>query len=192
MRAPYMWSVDRMGATSRWSWRSNTRSWCAVLCWPSRAGWGIWSPIHQRARKPSAHSGRALAPARQAALAGDSDAATRHFFEAVAGQPGLWETLSEDRRQLMLPNGRMLRLFFSIPRTNISCDQLGQVRAPTLIVKGDRSIPMFQLFSDAVAGCMPGSQVAVIPNSGHGMSQQNPAAFNKALPGIPRAELIPA
>jgi pimeloyl-ACP methyl ester carboxylesterase len=75
----------------------------------------------------------------------------------------------------------MLRLFFSAPRTNISCEQLGQVRAPTLIVKGDRSIPMFQLFSDAVAGCMPGSQVAVIPNSGHGMSQQNPAAFNKAL-----------
>jgi pimeloyl-ACP methyl ester carboxylesterase len=123
----------------------------------------------------------ALAPARQAALAGDSDAATRYFYEAVAGRPGLWEALSEDRRQLMLPNGRMLRLFFSAPRTNISCDQLGQVRAPTLIVKGDRSIPMFQLFSDAVAGCMPGSQVVVIPNSGHGMSQQNPAAFNKAL-----------
>jgi pimeloyl-ACP methyl ester carboxylesterase len=122
-----------------------------------------------------------LAPARQAALAGDSDAATRHFYEAVAGRPGLWETLSEDRRQLMLPNGRMLRLFFAAPRTNISCDQLGHVRAPTLIVKGDRSIPMFQLFSDAVAGCMPGSQVAVIPNSGHSMSQQNPPAFNKAL-----------
>jgi len=29
-----------------------------------------------------------LAPARQAALAGDPDAATRHFFEAVAGKPG--------------------------------------------------------------------------------------------------------
>lgn len=123
----------------------------------------------------------ALAPARQAALAGDSDAATRYFYEAVAGRPGLWETLSEDRRQLMLPNGQMLRLFFSAPRTNISCDQLGQVRAPTLIVKGDRSIPMFQLFSDAVAGCMPGSQTVVIPNSGHSMSQEKPAAFNKAL-----------
>ena len=123
----------------------------------------------------------ALAPARQAALAGDSDAATRYFYDAVAGRPGLWEALSEERRQLMLPNGRMLRLFFSAPRTNISCDQLGQVRAPTLIVKGDRSIPMFQLFSDAVAGCMLGSEVAVIPNTGHSMSQQNPAAFNKAL-----------
>jgi len=122
-----------------------------------------------------------LAPARQVALAGDSDAATRYFYEAVAGRPGLWETLSEDRQQLMLPNGRMLRLFFSAPRANISCDQLGQVRAPTLIVKGDRSIPMFQLTSDAVAGCMPSSQMVVIPNSGHGMSQQKPAAFNKAL-----------
>lgn len=123
----------------------------------------------------------ALAPARQAALAGDPDAATRHFFEAVAGQPGLWESIPEERRQLMLPNGRMLRLFFSSPRNDISCDQFGQVRAPTLIVKGDRSIPMFQLTSDAVARCMPGSRVAVIPNSGHAMSQQNPAAFNKAL-----------
>jgi pimeloyl-ACP methyl ester carboxylesterase len=28
---------------------------------------------------------------------------------------------------------------------------------------------------------MPGSRVTVIPNSGHGMSQQNPTAFNKAL-----------
>ncbi len=126
---------------------------------------------------------KTLAPARQAALAGDPDAATRHFFEAVAGQPGLWESLPEERRQLMLPNGRMLRLFFSSPLDNniISCDELGQLRAPTLIVKGDRSIPFFQLTGDAVARCMPGSRVAVIPNSGHGMSQQNPAAFNKAL-----------
>jgi pimeloyl-ACP methyl ester carboxylesterase len=81
----------------------------------------------------------------------------------------------------MLPNGRMLRLFFSSPRDNISCDELGQVSAPTLIVKGDRSIPFFQLTSDAVARWMPGSRVTVIPNSGHGMSQQNPTAFNKAL-----------
>lgn len=122
-----------------------------------------------------------LEPARQAALAGDSDRATRYFFQAVAGRPGLWETLSEDRRELMLSNGRMLRLFFSAPRANISCDPLGQLQAPSLIVKGDRSIPMFQLTSDAAAGCMPGSQVAVIPNSGHGMTQQNPAAFNEAL-----------
>jgi pimeloyl-ACP methyl ester carboxylesterase len=71
-----------------------------------------------------------LAPARQAALAGDPDAATRQFFEAVAGRPGLWETLSEERRLLMLPNGRMLRLVFSAPRATISCDQLGQVWAP--------------------------------------------------------------
>ena len=83
----------------------------------------------------------------------------------------------------MLANGRMLRLFFSNPRDNIiiSCDELGQVSAPTLIVKGDRSIPFFQLASDAVARCMPDSLMTVIPNSGHGMSQQNPAAFNKAL-----------
>ena len=54
----------------------------------------------------------------------------------------------------MLPNGRMLRLFFSSQRDNISCDELGQVSAPTLIVKGDRSIPFFQLTSDAVARCM--------------------------------------
>jgi len=65
----------------------------------------------------------------------------------------------------MLDNGPMLRLFFFSPRDNniISCDELGQVSALTLIVKGDRSIPFFHLASDAVARCMPDSRMTVIP-----------------------------
>lgn len=46
-------------------------------------------------------------------------------------------------------------------------DRLGEVRAPTVVVRGDREYPMVAESSDAIAARIPGSRRIVIPGADH-------------------------
>ena len=63
----------------------------------------------------------------------------------------------------------------------LSCATLGGVKAPTLVVGGERTLRYFALINEVVVQCIPGSRLVVIPQATHLMSHQNPAAFNEAL-----------
>ena len=55
------------------------------------------------------------------------------------------------------------------------------IRAPTLIVHGDRELPLFQLVADTLARRIPGARKVVIANGGHGAHLAQPTRFNQAL-----------
>src|SRR6185295_16694851 len=108
--------------------------------------------------------------------------ATRLFFDWVNGQPGGFELLPDDARRFHLANGRTIALHFAAPRApRLSCAELGALRVPLTVTRGEFTRAYMRICVDAVHRCVPGSDLVVIPNARHAASAQNPAGFNDAI-----------
>jgi pimeloyl-ACP methyl ester carboxylesterase len=106
-------------------------------------------------------------PGFAAVQAGDLPKATRMLINWVNDQPGTFASLPAWRRNVILENSRSLGPQFTgagdIPLT---CEQLGQIDMPVTVAKGEQARPAFTIPSDAIHGCVPGSQVVTIPAHG--------------------------
>jgi pimeloyl-ACP methyl ester carboxylesterase len=127
--------------------------------------------------------GKAFEPIRRAAQAGEAVQATKLFFELAHYQgAGTFETQPEAFRQMILDNARTVPLQLAAPRPPaLSGATLGDVKAPTLVVRGAQTPHHMALISEVIAQCIPGSRLVVIPQATHLMSYQNPEAFSEAL-----------
>lgn len=125
----------------------------------------------------------ALAHVRAAVNAGDAVQATKVFFEWVNNQgPGAFDQQPQAVRQMFLDNARTLPLLLAAPAPPaLSCATLGGVKAPTLVIAGERTQRFFSLISEAVVRCLPGSRLVTIPQATHAMFVQQPEAFNAVL-----------
>jgi pimeloyl-ACP methyl ester carboxylesterase len=63
----------------------------------------------------------------------------------------------------------------------LTCEQLGAISVPTLVVGAEYGMPYSRRIVDALFRCIPASQRVVIPRVTHFMSYQEPAAFNAAV-----------
>jgi pimeloyl-ACP methyl ester carboxylesterase len=126
---------------------------------------------------------QAMAPAGEAAKAGDAVQATKLLFDWVANQgAGAFDTQPEAVRQMILDNARTVPLLLAAPAPPaVSCATLSGVKAPTLVIGGDQTPRYFSLINEVIVRCIPGSRLVTIPQAAHPMSLQNPAAFNEAL-----------
>ena len=123
-----------------------------------------------------------LEAVREALRAGDSDAATRRFFDWVNGAEGCFDELPEAARVAHLDNGRTVALHFRAPPgPRIGAMELARLRVPLTVTRGALTRPYMRICADAVHRCVRGSRLVVIPDARHAASAQNPAAFNKAL-----------
>ena len=126
---------------------------------------------------------KAFEPIRAAAKAGDAVRATKLIFDWVNNQgASALDTQPEAVRQIILDNARTVPLLFSAPPPPpISCATLKGVKAPTLVVRGERTRRFYSLITEVIVQCIAGSHLVTIPNATHLMSHQNPEAFNEAL-----------
>jgi pimeloyl-ACP methyl ester carboxylesterase len=123
-----------------------------------------------------------LAPAVAAAKAGDHAQATRLFAEWVNAQPGGFDKIPSTMRAVHVDNGRSIPAHFGAPPpAPITCAQLGNIKAPVVVTKGQQTRPFFRILADTTGRCIPGSEVLTIPNARHLAPYENPAAFNDAL-----------
>lgn len=123
-----------------------------------------------------------LAPAVAAAKAGDDAQATRLFAEWVNADPGGFDAIPSTMRTVHLENGRTIPAHFGAPPpAPITCAQLGTIKAPVAVTKGQQTRPFFLILADTTALCIPGSELLTIPNARHLAPYENPAAFNDAL-----------
>jgi pimeloyl-ACP methyl ester carboxylesterase len=106
-----------------------------------------------------------------------SEEAVRTFIDTANG-PGAFDRMTEVERQANLDNRMALGLPISPPP---SCEEVGSVAMPTLIVRGDSSPAFLHAMMDALAACFPSAEQALIPNASHAMFVDNPGAFNAAL-----------
>jgi len=137
------------------------------------------------AQKVVSEDRQGLVAVSAAARAGNILEATRQFIDWVNGQPGGFAELSAAEQTMHSENARTLPLQLgSPPPAPLTCSQLGQVKVPVLMTKGELTRSFFRVIVEAAHRCMPVSQVLTIPGARHGAPRQAPAAFNAVLLGF--------
>ena len=122
------------------------------------------------------------APAAAAVKAGDTAGAVKSLFNSVNGLPDLFDIVPPVVRTMLLDNARTLPISFAAPPPPaITCEQLGQIKVPTIIAIGELTRPFYKIASSAVARCIPGAKLVVIPKGRHAAAVQATSAFNDAL-----------
>jgi pimeloyl-ACP methyl ester carboxylesterase len=127
---------------------------------------------------PGTENGVAASRTARTLLEADKDEeAVRTFIDTTSG-PGSFDRMTQVERQANLDNRMALGLPIS---PSPSCEEVGSVAMPTLIVRGDSSPTFLHSMMDALAACLPSAEQAMIPNASHAMFVDNPAAFNAVL-----------
>lgn len=112
---------------------------------------------------------------------GDIAGGLEYFFDDVNGK-GAWKRLTEVQRQLRIENAwTVVGQAADGKARPVSCDDIGKIKVPILLMTGDKSPPHFRPILDAYQRCQSTAARITIPNAAHQMSQMNPAAVNAAL-----------
>ena len=67
------------------------------------------------------------------------------------------------------------------PPEPLTCDQLGSITTPTLVLGAEYGMPFSRRIVDKLAACIPGSRVMIISSTTHFMTYQKPEAFNEVV-----------
>jgi pimeloyl-ACP methyl ester carboxylesterase len=124
------------------------------------------------------------AAAAMAAKAGDTGAAVRLLMDGVASRPGTLDRLAPAFRAHLLDNGRTLPLALVAPAPPpppITCAQLGQIRVPVGIARGELARPFYRIAAETAHRCIPQSRLIVVRGGGHLTPAEQASAFNEAL-----------
>ena len=125
---------------------------------------------------------KGIEPMAAAMKTGDNTTALRHLVALVTGgRPEDFDKLPESFRQILADNARTMAPLFAATPPNVTCDMLRGIKAPTLVLRGEKTPVFFSKISDAVGACIAGSKMGVIPNASHTMSFENLAGFNRAV-----------
>jgi len=134
-----------------------------------------------------------IAPAVTASKAGDLPGAVRFVFDGANGQAGLFDVLAPSVRATFLDNARTIPLLFgSPPPLPLSCAQLGQIKLPVAIARGELTRPFYRIVADTASRCIPGARHVVLHNGMHAAPVLTPETFNEALLDFQRAVGIEA
>ncbi|MBT1517193.1 alpha/beta hydrolase [Bradyrhizobium sp. SRL28] len=111
---------------------------------------------------------------------GNDEEGVRRFVNGVLGE-GSYEKLPPPVLKRLMDNAQELKGEASsrdlFPPT--TCEDVQKVKAPTLLLDGERSPKMFRLINDRLEHCLPSAERAMIPAASHQMEVENPQAFNE-------------
>jgi pimeloyl-ACP methyl ester carboxylesterase len=62
-----------------------------------------------------------------------------------------------------------------------TCEHAARIKAPTLLVTGERTLRLFTVTLDELEKCLPKSERVTLRGTTHGLPLENPAAFNEAV-----------
>lgn len=88
-----------------------------------------------------------------------------HVFEM---QPGGFASIPSENQQIFLDNARTIPLVFNdITNDMYTCDYIGNVKAPTIVVAGENTNKWWQLMAKQVAQCHDNGQLVSMPGVNH-------------------------
>lgn len=126
--------------------------------------------------------GKEIAQIRRVANNGDTQAATKQFWEFVVRLPaGGFDREPLPLRQIVLDNARTVPLSLNAPPQPISCDMIRAISAPVLITVGTDTRALWTLAAKTMVTCAPHGKLVMIANSNHDAIVRQPAAFSHAL-----------
>jgi pimeloyl-ACP methyl ester carboxylesterase len=102
----------------------------------------------------------------------DTDAGERFGREVLGAAE--WQRLPESMRAVLRSAGPALRVETGDEEPQLRAEDLARLRAPTLVVTGRDSPPVFGAVAAAVAHAVPGAELAVVAG-GHAVSPAAPA-----------------
>jgi len=117
----------------------------------------------------------------RAEAGGDDQRRAKLWFELVNNRgPDTFDAQPAALRTMWLDNFKATRPTAPTPEP-LTCEQLGAITTPTLIVGAGYGMPYSRSIVDVLAGCITGSRLLVIPAVTHFMSYQEPDLFNDAV-----------
>jgi pimeloyl-ACP methyl ester carboxylesterase len=121
--------------------------------------------------------------AAQALAAGDEEETIRIYVDGVLGA-GSYAKLSPEMRQVMSDNVPELRaelkcgeIFFS----PFSFDDARRIKAPTLLIEGSASLPMFRPIAKKFLECVPNIERGLVDGAPHAAHFVTPDRFNEVV-----------
>jgi pimeloyl-ACP methyl ester carboxylesterase len=126
---------------------------------------------------------KALEPAVASFRAGDDDKAISVFIAGVVGDTSLYANLPKEVKDQMKGNILELRgaVLSKNPFPMITCNDLKNIKTPTLIMTGERSVLFFKAINNELDKCLTNKETIVLANASHGLEMENPADFNKIV-----------
>lgn len=127
--------------------------------------------------------GEGFAGAYAAAKAGHGHAAMRMAVEFVLGMPdGGFATLDPRIQAMLIENAHTMIPDFDAPAPEpLTCERLGEVACPVLLLCGSDTLPHYKLVAAAVLGCLPDASLSEIGGVGHGGPWQATSEFVRRL-----------
>jgi pimeloyl-ACP methyl ester carboxylesterase len=124
-----------------------------------------------------------IKPATEAFKNNNNEKGVSAFINGVMGDSSYFNNLSKQIRENMLTNAVEVKqnLFYGGPSPEITCNELSKIKVPTLLLKGDKSIPFFSLINDELHRCLTNREKSVLTNTSHGLEYENPSEFNKIV-----------
>lgn len=126
----------------------------------------------------------AMGPAGEAFARGEAETGIRLFLDGVLGA-GAFDHLPLEARMSMLDNAPEMRAETSTsPETyfpDLSAEDVGRLHAPTLLLQGELSPPMFGIVTDELARVLPRAERATIAAASHVMHARSPADYNQVV-----------
>lgn len=126
----------------------------------------------------------AILPAQRAVQNGDLEQGARLFIDGLMGS-GVFDGLPLSARQRILDNAHLIGAepteIDAVSAEDITRDEAATIRAPTLLLTGDASPPMFLLVSQELARCLPNAEQAQIRGASHLLHVTNPQMYNTTV-----------
>lgn len=118
-------------------------------------------------------------PAISTMKGGDLEAASLRFLEAVFRmEDGAAEAEPQEWQEIWKTNGRTIPGMLAIDTDDpATCDDLGGIKVPTLVVQGERTLTRYAMMADRVAECLPNALSVVMPGVNHDGPYRRPEDF---------------
>lgn len=111
---------------------------------------------------------------------GDVDGGAATWINSIGG-PGAWDAASEAARTVWRANAWTAKTTYGDDRLPFACADAAKIKAPVLLVTGDKSPPLYGYVQESLRPCLERVTSVVIPNAGHGMFRANPQVFNERI-----------
>lgn len=127
---------------------------------------------------------QALGPARAAFQAGNLEDGVRRFLDGVMGA-GTFDRLPLEVRTQLVRAAAEMRLEVQTDATQymmpLTCEALGGLNRPVLLLTGDRSVPIFHVITLELERCLKGEAHVMVPQADHGLHADNPDFYTGAV-----------
>ncbi len=75
----------------------------------------------------------------------------------------------------------LINIFFPRPPFPLAIQRLSEIKVPTLLIRGDRDVPVITRIVQTLESGIAGSKKVIIPGAGHVVNMEKPGEFNRAV-----------